>query len=114
MPRIVIIMPTHLSPLTLEATRLLGARIRVARRERRWTVQDLAHRVGVSRTTIHKIENGDPGVSLGATFEAASILGIPLFAEDRDRRALEAARLNDRLAVLPKYVRKPTAVDDDF
>jgi len=107
-------MSTAFSPLTLEATRLLGARVRVARRERRWTVLDLAHRVGVSRTTIHKVENGDPGVSLGVAFETASILGIPLFAEDRERRTLEAARLNDRLAVLPKYVRKPTTVDDDF
>jgi transcriptional regulator with XRE-family HTH domain len=102
------------SPITLEATRLLGARIRLARRERRWTTQDLAERIGVSRPTLLRIEKGDPTASLGATFEAATILGIPLFDEDASRRRFEASRVEDRLAVLPKTVRKRARIDNDF
>jgi transcriptional regulator with XRE-family HTH domain len=102
------------SRVTIEATGLLGARVRVARRERRWSLLELASRVGVARATMHKVEQGDPTVQLGIAFEAAAILGVPLFDEDPARRALEARRADDRLAVLPRSVRKPLKVDDDF
>ncbi len=101
------------SPITAEAARLLGARVRLARRERRWTLQELADRVGVTHVTIRKVERGDLTVGLGVAFEAAAVLGVPLFHEDRSRRSLEAGRVDDRLAVLPQLVRKPE-VDDDF
>ncbi len=102
------------SPLTIEAAKLLGARIRLARRERRWTLAQLAERVGVSHVTMRKVERGDPSVRLGAAFEAAAVAGVPLFHEERSRRSLEAARVDDRLAVLPELVRRPIEVDDDF
>lgn len=106
---------THsFSPATVEAARLLGARIQVGRQERRWSVQELADRVGVSRTTMHKIERGDVTVSLGVAFEAAAVVGVPLFDEDRSRRGLELRRFEDRLALLPKRVRKLSKVNDDF
>lgn len=106
--------PHTFSPLTIEATRLLGARIQLARRERRWTLQELADRVGVTAVTMRKVERGDPTVRLGIAFEAAALTGVPLFDADPDRRRLEAARVDDRLAVLPRLVRRPTEVDDDF
>lgn len=102
------------SPHTLEATRLLGERVRLGRRERRWTVQELAERVGVSVPTMRKVERGDPSVRLGIAFEAATLTGVPLFHPDPSRLSLEAARVEDRLAVLPRLVRKPTEIDDDF
>jgi transcriptional regulator with XRE-family HTH domain len=102
------------SPLTVQAARLLGARVRLARRERRWTLRELAARVGVTEVTMRKVERGDLTVGLGVAFEAAAVLGVPLFHEEPSRRALEAARVDDRLAVLPQLVRKPTDVDDDF
>lgn len=102
------------SPQARDAARLLGERVQLARRERRWTLRELAERVGVSVPTMRKIERGDPGVGLGIAFEAAALTGVPLFHPDRSRLALEAARVEDRLAVLPRVVRKPTEVDDDF
>jgi len=102
------------SPLTVEAARLLGARVRLARRERGWTLQELADRVGVTHPTMAKVERGDPSVRLGVAFEAATLAGVPLFHEDRARVRLEAARVDDRLAVLPQAVRKPIEADDDF
>lgn len=106
--------PNSLSPLTLEAVKLLGASVRLGRRQRHWTVAELAERVGVSEATMLKVEHGDPGVRLGIAFEAAALVGVPLFDEDRSRRALEAARVEDRLAVLPQRMRQPAEVDDDF
>src|SRR3954447_21899755 len=103
-----------LSPRTVEASRLLGTRIQLARRERRWTLQELAERVGVTAVTMRKVERGDPSVRLGVAFEAAALTGVPLFDPDPSRRRLEAQRVDDRLAVLPRLVRRPTEIDDDF
>jgi transcriptional regulator with XRE-family HTH domain len=93
---------------------LLGARVALARRERRWTLQELADRVGVSYVTMRKVERGDLTVALGVAFEAAAVLGVPLFDEDRSRRRLESARVDDRLALLPRRVARSVEVDDDF
>ena len=102
-----------LSPLTVEALGLLGLRVSSARRERRWTIAELAERVGVSVVTIRKVERGDPTVALGTAFEAAALVGVALFHDDPQRRALDAEMAQSRLAVLPAAVR-PRRVDDDF
>ena len=102
------------SPATVEAARLLGGQVREARLERRWTLADLAERVGVNYATAKKVEEGDPSVGLGVAFEAATLLGVPLFSEERRWRQLEATRIDDRLAVLPKRARRREDPDDDF
>ncbi|MBS1869900.1 MAG: helix-turn-helix transcriptional regulator [Actinobacteria bacterium] len=88
--------------------------MRLARRERGWTLQELADRAGVTHPTMAKVERGDPSVRLGVAFEAAALVGVPLFDEDRACVRLEAGRVEDRLALLPQSVRKPTDADDDF
>jgi transcriptional regulator with XRE-family HTH domain len=93
---------------------MLGGRIRIARHERGWTLDDLAARVGVTQVTMAKVEKGDPSVRLGVAFEAAVIVGVPLFDEDPVRRRLERARIEDRLALLPRTVSSPPPIDDDF
>jgi transcriptional regulator with XRE-family HTH domain len=106
---------TTYAPYTREAARLLGAQIRQGRRERRWSAEELARRVGISRRTLGKIEAGDPSVRLGTAFEAARLVGVPLFRESRDELSAEAGRYRDRLALLPQRVRAPgRPVDDDF
>lgn len=106
--------PRTYSPLTVEAALLLGESVRAARRERRWTVEELAERAGVNHSTIRKVERGDLTVGLGAAFETAALVGVPLFSPDPARRRVEAARLQDRLTVLPQRVRPPLTVDNDF
>ena len=88
---------------------MLGSRVRLARRERGWKATDLAERVGVSPTTIRKVEHGDPTVALGTAFEAATLVGVPLFHTERSRRALEAEYVAARLAVLPAAGRRGAA-----
>lgn len=62
---------------------------------------------------MRKVERGDPTVGLGVAFEAAAVVGVPLFHADPDRRALEAQHAGDQLALLPRTVHKPV-IDDDF
>lgn len=107
--------PRQYSPYTLQATRLLGAEIRRARRERRWTTKELAERAGITRPTLHSIEQGEPTVGLGLAFETAALLGIPLFRDEPSQLTLDADRTRDRLTVLPQRIRQPRRpVRDDF
>jgi transcriptional regulator with XRE-family HTH domain len=105
--------PGTYSTLTLEAARLLGDKVRLGRKHRGWTMGELAERVGASHPTIRKIEIGDPSVALGTAFEAAVLVGVPLFDEDTARREAESDRVAAQLAVLPVSVRRGR-VDDDF
>lgn len=110
----IVTRPHTYNAVAREAAVLLGITVRAARRERRWTVEELAERVGVSPNTIRKVERGDLSVSLGTAFEAASLLGLPLFADDPTRRRGEIQRLSDRLAVLPRPGTSTRPVRDDF
>ena len=105
----------HVYPPTVrEAAELLGAEVRRARLERRWTVRELAERAGISPTTLQKVERGDPSVSLGTAFDAATLVGVPLFYTDDSRLADEAARLR-RPTLLPRAVRRPRReLDNEF
>jgi transcriptional regulator with XRE-family HTH domain len=98
-----------------QAAALLGAEIRQARVERRWTVRDLAERAGISTNTLLRVEKGDPTVGLGVAFDAATLVGVPLFYEEPGRLATEAARSRERAQLLPRRVRRGRReVKDDF
>lgn len=105
--------PSTYSPQTMEALGLLGRLVRLARLQHRWTIAEVAERVGVSPTTIRKVETGDPSVALGTAFETAVLVGVNLFHSDRRRRAWESAHVNTLLALLPARTRR-SRVDDDF
>ena len=108
--------PRSYSPYAIEAARLLGAQIRLARRERRWSQDELAERAGVTARTVYKIEHGDLSVGLGASFEAAALLGVPLFHAERSRLSIDLDRVEARSALLSRPARpRPTdEVNDDF
>ncbi len=58
------------------ALRSLGANIRDARRRRRISTEIMAERASISRTTLAKIEKGDPGVALGNYTKVLFALGL--------------------------------------
>lgn len=60
----------------VRALRKLGHDIRDARRRRRIPVAILAERASISRTTLSKVEKGDPGVSLGNYTTVLFVLGL--------------------------------------
>ena len=103
------------SRATREATELLGKLIRLGRKERKMTENELAGRAGISRATLQKIEHGDLKCEIGLFFEVATLVGVKLFgAEDFSTVPMHLARINDKLALLPQSVRTSVKVDDDF
>lgn len=106
--------PHGYSPQAAEAARLLGEQVRLGRLERRWTVEELAERVGANHTTIRKVERGDLTVGIGPALEAAALVGVPLFNVDPTQLALERRDVQARLAMIPSRARRPKAVDVDF
>lgn len=103
------------SRATREATELLGKLIRLGRKERKMTENDLAGRAGISRATLQKIERGDLKCEVGLFFEVATLAGVKLFgAEDSSTVSMHLGRTNDKLALLPQSVRTSVKVDDDF
>ena len=54
----------------------LGADIRVARLRRNLTAENIAERAGISRLTVHRIENGSPSVAIGSYLQVLVALGI--------------------------------------
>ena len=103
------------SRYTQEAATLLGNMIRLGRMERNFTLQELAERAGISRGLLQRIEKGELGCEIGAVFEVAGIVGIKLFEDETTSLKLANASITDKLALLPKYVRKQAKkVDDEF
>lgn len=103
------------SRLTEEALLLLGKQIKLARISRRRSGAELASRVGIARSTLQKIEQGDPGVEIGLAFEAAILAGLPLFEPEGSTLAPKIERMEDKLALLPKSARRRRKeVKDDF
>ncbi len=104
-----------ISRYTNDALALLGVMIRVARIERKMTIAELAMRASISQALLKRIEEGDPGCSIGAAFEVAAIVGVPLMADDPKALAVKLAHYREKLALLPKAARKSTrTLKDDF
>lgn len=57
------------------ALKALGVNLKTARLKRRISVKGFAERVGVSESTISRLEKGDDGVSIGALPMACLVLG---------------------------------------
>ena len=103
------------SRTTREALQLMGGQVRLARKQRKMSEADLAARIGIARSTLQLIEKGHPKVEIGLMFEAASLLGVPLFVEEPSRLASQIERVGDKLALLPQSIRRPRKeVNDDF
>jgi DNA-binding XRE family transcriptional regulator len=87
------------------ALRKLGLDIRDARRRRRIPAAIAAQRASISRTTLVKIEKGDPGVAIGIYATVLFVLGMA------DRLADMVAPKNDTVGLqleeehLPQRIR---------
>ncbi len=87
-----------------KALRKLGQDIRDARLRRRIPTAIMSQRALVTRTTLHKVEKGDPTVSMGTYSTVLFVLGMTArLAELADARfdrlglALEEERLPQRI-----------------
>ena len=83
----------------------LGGDIRNARRRRRIQTQVMAERASITRSTLYKVERGDPGVSLGIYATVLFVLGM------LDRFSEVADAMHDRTGLdledeaLPQRIR---------
>lgn len=98
---------TNLPIPVIRALRKLGQDINDARRLRRITTQLMAERAGLSRSTIRKIEKGEPTTSMGSYSAVLFVLGMEKRLSDLVDSAhdLLGRRLEDEN--LPQRVRLP-------
>lgn len=72
-------MPAKAPPITDavgEKLRGLGERIRAHRKALRVSAASTAEAAGMSRVTLHRIEQGEPSVTMGAYLNAMAVLGL--------------------------------------
>jgi transcriptional regulator with XRE-family HTH domain len=85
----------------------LGADIKAARRRRRITMALMAERTFVARSTYQKVEQGDPGVSLGVYATVLFILGLNERVADLADVRSDSLGLQLDEERLPQRVRTP-------
>lgn len=97
--------PSTLPRIARRALIKLGQDIAVARKKRRISTVSMAERAFISRSTLAKIEKGDPTASIGAYVTVLAILGmVEGVGELADRRKdvlgldIEEDRLPRRIA----------------
>lgn len=53
-----------------------GENVRLARLRRKLSAQQVADRAGISRTTLQKVEQGDPSTAVGNWLQVLVVLGL--------------------------------------
>lgn len=83
----------------------IGTRMRDVRRERGWTQDEFARRVGVSRSAVAQWETGRAGQVTGNLTRIADVLGIGVeyLTFGNDKRAPGLVGQGDELALLRLY-----------
>jgi len=105
------------SRLAKQAVLLLAKQIELARKSRRMSESELASRIGVARSTVQRIEKGMASVEIGTYFEAATVLGVPLFTDETSTKTLMPQIENtlSLIALMPKRARRISkSIKDDF
>ena len=64
-------------PKTIRQLEKTGEQIRLARLRRKYSVNLIAERAGISRATLWKVEKGDPGVAIGVYAKVLAAIGLP-------------------------------------
>jgi transcriptional regulator with XRE-family HTH domain len=98
---------TNLLPVHQRLLADLGENLRLARLRRQLSAEQVAERAGVSRSTLHLLEKGSAGSSLGKLLQVLVVLGLEadlsrLAADDVFGRKLEDARLTETRRRAPK------------
>ncbi|MCB9234701.1 MAG: helix-turn-helix transcriptional regulator [Bacteroidia bacterium] len=87
-----------LFPKYLQILQQLGENIRLARKRRKLTTTQVSERANIDRTTLYRLEKGNPQVSLGALFNVLRVLNLQddflkLAADDELGRKLQDLEL---------------------
>ena len=95
--------PPTLFPSEEKLLQGLGTRLRLARQRRRMSMVIVSERAGISRITLHRIERGDPAVTVGNYLRVLVVLGLErdlelLAKDDELGRRLQDLELTPRRA----------------
>ncbi len=99
-------------PQVERGLRKLGEDISLARRARRMSAQDFADRCGISRATLHRLENGDPGVGVNTLAVALHALGRLDALIDLADPMHDAVTMMQLREAVPRRVNKAKNKDD--
>lgn len=97
-----------------DAVARLGANVSTARMRRRWTLEDVAKKAGVSKETVSRVEAGRLTTSVGAYVAVLWVLGLHHAVSDVAAPESDAEGATLAAARLGKRARPVTALDDDF
>ncbi|MDF1525900.1 MAG: helix-turn-helix transcriptional regulator [bacterium] len=98
-----------------EAASLMGEQIKLGRKQKRWTENELAERADISRATLQKMEKDDMSCAVSLVFEVAILVNIPLFEQDAYSLYRQVEHIRDKVALLPQRIRtRQNSVDDNF
>jgi hypothetical protein len=89
------------------ALRKLGSDVRDARLRRRIPVAVAAERASIGRSTLRRVENGDPNVALGIYATVLFVLGLVDRIADLADARNDATGLQLEEEHLPKRIRTP-------
>lgn len=104
-----------LSPYAADAVTPLDQLLRKTRIESKLKTAEAAERAEISLDLMRRIEAGDPGCTIGAAFEVATIVGLPLFNSDQATMSRIATSNREVMKLLPKSVRTSRIeIDDEF
>jgi transcriptional regulator with XRE-family HTH domain len=96
--------PPSIHEISAAQLQALGAQIRSQRKALRLNATVTAEAAGVSRVTLHRIEKGEPSVTIGAWCNAMAALGLTLQASSGTANANTAAHAPDRTGWIPARV----------
>ena len=95
------------------ALQKLGMDVSVARRPRRIPVALMAERAFISRTTLARVEKGDPGVSMGIYASVLFVLGMADRLGDLADAARDPVGLSLEEERLPRRIRAAREAPSD-
>ena len=90
-----------------------GENLRLARLRRRLSAEQVAERADISRSTLHLMESGSPGIAMGKLLQVLAVLGLEgditrIAADDVFGRKLQDAHLTETRQRAPKKKSKKT------
>src|ERR1700732_943867 len=113
-------MPRQTPPMLPRVSRLLaglGENLRKARLRRAFSAETVAERAGITRKTLHRVEQGDPAVALGIYARVLQALRLEndlasIAADDALGRKLQDASLEPKRRA-PKQSKLASRPDEE-
>lgn len=97
--------PPQIATATAETLARLGEQIRARRKALRVNATAAAEAAGLSRVTLHRIEKGEPAVTMGAYLNVMAALDLAFAAQPKLANPVAPAAAGDMKGWLPVRIR---------